>query len=82
MKKERELLQHLDKLHTTPLGVERIRKNTGLDLLDVVLWCKEIIEDNKSIIERKGKNWYIQNEDYQITVNRYSNTIITVHKVG
>ena len=41
-----ELLQNLDKLHTTPMGVARIRRNLGLgdDIPDVVVWCKKQIE--------------------------------------
>lgn len=29
-----ELLTQLDKLHTTPLGAERIRRNLGIDAED------------------------------------------------
>lgn len=41
-----ELLQNLDKLHTTPMGVARIRRNLGLgdDIPDVVVWCKRQIQ--------------------------------------
>ena len=30
MKESNELLQNLDKLHTTPMGVDRIRRNLEL----------------------------------------------------
>lgn len=80
MNDNNELILNLDKLHTTDLGVERIRKNLRLEAEDVVGWCKkEILEPNADII-RKGKNWYISVADCVITVNAYSYTIITAHK--
>ena len=36
-----ELLNHLDKLHTTELGIVRIKINLYLDTDDVVTWCKD-----------------------------------------
>ncbi|MDR3331140.1 MAG: DUF3781 domain-containing protein [Synergistaceae bacterium] len=75
-----ELLTHLDKIHTTPLGKERIRKNLCLNVDDVVAWCVQVIADKSSDISRKGKNWYIRKDDCEITVNAYSYTIITAHK--
>lgn len=76
-----ELLLNLDKLHTTDLGNVRIKKNLSLDVADVVSWCREKIEDIDAAIIRKGKNWYINIENCEITVNAYSYTIITAHKV-
>ena len=40
MNADNELLKNLDKLHTTELGVERIKRNLSLDTDDVVDWCK------------------------------------------
>lgn len=76
------LLGNLDKLHTTELGVERIRRNLSLwNIRDVVDWCKVQILRRDSKIERIGKNWYITTADQcRITVNAYSYTIITAHK--
>jgi hypothetical protein len=72
------LLNNLDKIHTTKLGAERIRKNLSLDNVDVVAWCKQKIESTNHII-RKGKNWYAFVDDAIITINAYSFTIITAH---
>lgn len=77
---ENELLQNLDKVHTTSLGALRIKKNLMLEVQDVVGWCKERIEDRSASIIRKGKNWYVTIEECIITVNAYSYTIITAHK--
>jgi len=76
---ENDLLINLDKLHTTELGVVRIRKNLSLADIDVVIWCKEKIR-NASNIVRQGKNWYVHIDDAVITVNAHSFTIITAHK--
>ena len=35
------LLSNLDKIHTTKLGLDRIKRNLDLDTKDVVKWCKE-----------------------------------------
>ena len=77
-----ELLQNLDKLHTTPMGVDRIRRNLALvdDVKDVVAWCRAKIESSAAAIERKGKNWYSRIDGCVITVNACSYTIITAHK--
>ena len=75
-----ELLNNLDKLHTTELGVMRIKRNLSLDTDDVVLWCKKKINSDHAVITRKGKNWYVNVDGCIITVNAYSYTIITAHK--
>lgn len=77
-----ELLQNLNKVHTTPMGLDRIRRNLGFgdDVADVVAWCKNQIENPASLITRKGKNWYVKVSSCIITVNAYSYTIITAHK--
>lgn len=76
-----DLLLNLDKLHTTEMGVDRIKRNLNLDVPDVVKWCYEKIKSTDAVIERKGKNWYICIDDCKITVNAYSYTIITAHKM-
>lgn len=83
MEKENELMQNLDKLHTTELGAVRIKRNLSLDIKDtdnVVKWCKLRIESDNASIVRNGKNWYINTDGCIITVNAYSYTIITAHK--
>jgi hypothetical protein len=74
------LLDNVDRIHTTALGEERIRRNAGLGKCNIVDWCKERIIDKKSKISRRGKNWYIEAGPFLLTVNASSYTIITVHK--
>ena len=73
------LINNLGKIHTTELGVERIRKNLGLDIPDVVEWCRQRVLSADDII-RKGKNWYVRFNNCVITINVHSYTIITAHK--
>jgi hypothetical protein len=75
-----ELLVDIDKIHTTPMGAERIRKNIGLIVPDVVKWCKQKIQEPKAEITHRGKNWYVNIDGCEITVNAHSYTIITAHK--
>ena len=74
-----ELLANLDKVHTTEMGIERIKRNLSLDTDDVVEWCKDKIKSSSADITRNGKNWYVNVDDCIITVNAYSYTIITAH---
>ena len=74
------LIENIGKIHTTGMGVDRIRNNLDLGEIDVVAWCKNKILDNRSVKERKGKNWYVHIDGYVITINASSYTIITCHK--
>ena len=77
-----ELLTKKDKGHRTELGVERIVRNMELGKdIDVVKWCVGIIHSPEATVTRRGKNYYIDNGTCVITVNAYSYTVITVHKV-
>lgn len=77
-----DLIDNIEKLHTTPMGVERIRRNLELggDVKDVVAFCRQIILDDKAAITRQGKNWYVKIDGCIITVNVDSYTIITAKK--
>ena len=75
-----ELIKNIDKLHTTEMGVERIKRNLGLTNCDAVEWCRSKIMDKRAIIGRQGKNWYAQIDGCIITVNASNYTIITAHK--
>jgi len=74
------LLQNLEKIHTTPMGINRIKKNLCIDVEDVISWTKEKISNKNSKITRKGKNWYAVIDGLVFTVNSYTYTIITAHK--
>lgn len=50
---------NLDKLHTTELGVIRIKKNLSLDTDNIVDWCENKIKLPHATMTRKGKKWYV-----------------------
>ena len=75
-----DLLTNLNKLHTTELGLERIRKNLSLDSDDILDWCRNQMGLPDAVITRKGKNWYVSINGYIFTVNAFSYTIITAHR--
>ena len=76
-----ELISNINKIHTTALGIERIKRNLALETDDVVAFCVQKIQDANSDIFRKGKNWYINADNCVITVNAHSYAIITAHKI-
>jgi hypothetical protein len=79
MEDKKVLLNNIELVHTTEMGVERIKRNLKLETNDVVEYCRQKISNNSCNIYRQGKNWYCEIEDVKITVNAYSYTIITAH---
>ena len=77
---DNELLANINKLHTTKLGIDRIKRNLGLETDNIVEWSKQAIMQSDKII-KTGKNWYIKTDNAVITVNTNSYTIITAHKI-
>ena len=73
-----DLIKNINKIHTTKMGIDRIKKNIGIDE-DVVCYCKNKILDKRCKIYKKGKNYYCEVDGIRITVNSYSYTIITCH---
>lgn len=83
MNDKKKLIDNIDKLHTTEMGIGRIKRNLGLELADaeIVGYCKSKILDRKCSIYREGKNWYCEIGSARITVNSSSYTIITAHRM-
>lgn len=80
MEDKQVLVNNIDKIHTTVMGMDRIKRNLKLSSTDdVVQYCKDKIIDRNCIIYRQGKNWYCELDNIRITVNAYSYTIITAH---
>lgn len=76
-----DIITNIDMLHTTPMGTMRICRNLGIDIDNVVEYCRVRILLPEAVIVRRGKNWYISTPECIITVNAASYTIITVHRV-
>ena len=79
MNNHKVLLNNIDKIHTTELGIIRIKKNLNLNDIDVVDYIKNIILNEKIIVNMKGKNYYIEKDNIIITINRHNYVIITAH---
>ena len=44
------LLSNIDKVHTTEMGIDRIKRNLKLDVNDVVEYCKaKVLDKNCNI---------------------------------
>ena len=63
------LLSNIDKVHTTEMGIGRIKRNLKLDTTDVVEYCKSKVLDKDCNIYKQGKNWYCEIDHIKITIN-------------
>jgi len=72
------LTDNIDKIHTTPMGAERIKRHLNLQIDDVVAWCKEFVA-GADVITSRGKNWYAYGRGVVLTINAHSFTVITAH---
>lgn len=73
-----DLILNIDKLHTTEMGIDRIKNNLKINQ-DVIDYCKNKILNKNCNIYKQGKNWYCEIDNIRITGNSYSYTIITAH---
>lgn len=64
MNDKKILLDNIDKIHTTKMGVDRIKRNLKIDSDDVVKYCKNKMLDKKCNIYKQGKNWYGSVKNY------------------
>ena len=81
MNEKQILLANLTKIHTTKLGIARIKKNLNLDTDDVVAFCKNKISATDCFVFKQGKNYYCLIDDIRFTIHANSYTIITAHKI-
>ena len=73
------LIDNIDKIHTTELGVIRIKKNLKIDVNDVVDYIKNKVLNKNAYIYKNGKNYYVEIDDIIITINSFNYCIITAH---
>lgn len=73
------LIDNIKNIHTTKMGIDRIKRNLKLNTDDVVGYCKSLIIKRNCHIYRQGKNWYCEIDNVRLTINSYSYTIITAH---
>ena len=79
MTSREELLQNIDKIHTTKMGLERMKRNLKINTMDVVSYCTQKILSPNCNIYKQGKNYYCEIDSIRITINSYSYTMITAH---
>ena len=72
MEDKKILLDNIDKIHTTEMGIDRIKRNLKIDTADVVEYCKNKVLNKNCNIYKQGKNWYCEVENIKITINSYS----------
>ena len=76
---KKTLIENIDKIHTTEMGIGRIQKNLGIDE-EPVSYCISKLKQDNAVVTKKGKNYYVDVDDCEITINSSSFTIITAHK--
>lgn len=74
------LLDNIEKIHTTEMGIGRIQKNLEITE-EPVSYCILKLKQENSIVTKEGKNYYVEVDDCRITINSSSFTIITAHKI-
>ena len=74
------LINNIDKIHITLMGINRIKNNLKIDE-DVILFSLNILKNKESVVIKNGKNYYLKYKNIIITINSYSYTIITAHLV-
>jgi len=74
------LIENIDKIHTTEMGIGRIQKNLGITEEPVSYLISKLKQEN-SVVTKEGKNYYVEVDDCRITINSSSFTIITSHKI-
>ena len=73
---------NIDRLHTTPLGRNRICHNLRLGAdVDPLVKCRELISCHDARFYRMGKNWYVESRGCLLTINASSLTIITARRL-
>jgi hypothetical protein len=77
---KKTLLENVDKIHTTEMGIGRIQRNLGISE-EPVGYCISRLKQDNSIVRKEGKNYYVDVDDCTITINSSSFTIITAHKI-
>ena len=61
MEDKKILLDNIDKIHTTEMGVDRIKRNLKIDTADVVEYCKNKVLDKNCNFDTYNSltpNWY------------------------
>lgn len=77
---KKTLLENVDKIHTTEMGIGRIQKNLGITE-EPMGYCISKLKQENAVVRKEGKNYYVDVDECIITINSSSFTIITAHKI-
>lgn len=74
-----KIIYNIMKIHTTKLGLIRVQKVFNFDdESSLVSYIHKMLIDKNTIYTEVGKNYYLRNK-ITITINKFSNTVITAH---
>ena len=76
------LIENIEKLHTTSVGITRITRNMGIEKTQVIEYCKKLITLNDTKITTCGKNFYCKNKNIIIVINAINYMIINAYKIN
>lgn len=79
MKDDEILISNVNKIHTTKMGIDRIKNNLNIEPENVIEYCKRLVLNENCLIYKLGKNWYCEINHIRLTINANSFTIITAH---
>lgn len=79
MKDDEILISNVNKIHTTKMGIDRIKNNLNIESENVIEYCKRLVLNENCLIYKLGKNWYCEINHIRLTINANSFTIITAH---
>lgn len=80
MEAKQILINNINKIHTTKLGINRLKNNLNIDCIDINKFCIDKILKQNCLIKRQGKNFYCYIDNIKIVINASSYTIITAKK--
>ena len=79
MKDDEILISNVNKIHTTKMGIDRIKNNLNIEPENVIEYCKRLVLNENCLIYKLGKNLYCEINHIRLTINANSFTIITAH---
>lgn len=82
LQEKETLLAALPRLHTTPLGLTRLRRNLCLsEDTDPVAFCRDLLSREDCTVLHLGKNLYCRAENVLLTIHARIYTLITGRRI-
>lgn len=73
----------LDNICYTPLVFGRVNKKLAVDLTngEIQNLVNQIIQSPDTTFEKRGKNFYLQNQQTELVINSFNYRLITANKI-